>query len=267
MNNINENRTDKRTPGGEKSKAELKWFVLFLAVIFFLPITILAVVELFTSADAFAIGITGFMQSVIVYGGLGLVAVIIALVLFILLIQPGHNVPAKGWQNRRHFCFASSSLSSLSRPLVLDIPYLKRPEAAYLERLEFEYSRGIGDYGSDDYYLRGVDMTGERHSFEISEKRYEGRGRALWGGNDYNLFAKVTYLPHTSTLIVARIYDQNSTRQGQNCTHHPLNSRMIGKVFQSRSMTRFNTLPVSPLRLSLTMGGVISEEDAGVSLS
>ena len=88
MNNINENRTDKRTPGGEKSKAELKWFVLFLAVILFLPITILAVVEWFTSADAFAIGITGFMQSVIVYGGLGLVAVIIALVLFILLIQP-----------------------------------------------------------------------------------------------------------------------------------------------------------------------------------
>ena len=45
-------------------------------------------VEWFTSADAFAIGITGFMQAVIVYGGLGLVAVIIALVLFILLIQP-----------------------------------------------------------------------------------------------------------------------------------------------------------------------------------
>ena len=101
MNNINENRTDKRTPGGEKNKAELKWFILFLAVIFFLPITILAVVEWFTSADAFAIGITGFMQSVIVYGGLGLVAVIIALVLFILLIQPD-TTSCKRWQNRRH---------------------------------------------------------------------------------------------------------------------------------------------------------------------
>ena len=88
MNNINENRTDERTPGGEKNKAELKWFILFLAVIFFLPITILAVMEWFTSADAFAIGITGFMQAVIVHGGLGLVAVIIALVLFVLLIRP-----------------------------------------------------------------------------------------------------------------------------------------------------------------------------------
>lgn len=62
MNNINENRTDERTPGGEKNKAELKWFILFLAVIFFLPITILAVMEWFTSADAFAIG-TRFMAS------------------------------------------------------------------------------------------------------------------------------------------------------------------------------------------------------------
>lgn len=64
MNNINENRTDERTPGGEKNKAELKWFILFLAVIFFLPITILAVMEWFTSADAFAIGITGFRAAV-----------------------------------------------------------------------------------------------------------------------------------------------------------------------------------------------------------
>ena len=172
MNNINENRTDKRAPGGEKSKAELKWFILFLAVIFFLPITIFAVVEWFTSADAFAIGITGFMQAVIVYGGLGLVAVIIALVLFILLIQPDTTFLQKiGRTAGILLCLAAAFF--LVRPLVLDIPYLKRPEAAYLERLEFEYSRGIGDYGSDDYYLRGVDMTGERHSFEISEKRYE----------------------------------------------------------------------------------------------
>lgn len=102
MNNINENRTDERTPGGEKNKAELKWFILFLAVIFFLPITILAVMEWFTSADAFAIGITGFMQAVIVHGGLGLVAVIIALVLFVLLIRPDATFLQKVWQNRRH---------------------------------------------------------------------------------------------------------------------------------------------------------------------
>ena len=62
--------------------------ILFLAVIFFLRLPSSRWWNGFTSADAFAIGITGFMQAVIDYGGLGLVAVIIALVLFILLIQP-----------------------------------------------------------------------------------------------------------------------------------------------------------------------------------
>ena len=151
MNNINENRTDKRAPGGEKSKAELKWFILFLAVICFLPITIFAVVEWFTSADAFAIGITGFMQAVIVYGGLGLVAVIIALVLFILLIKPDATFLQKvGRTGGILLCLAVSFF--LVRRLVWDCHYRKRPEAAYRERLEIECSRGIGDCGSDDYY-------------------------------------------------------------------------------------------------------------------
>ena len=121
MNNINENRTDKRAPGGEKSKPELKWFILFLAVIFFLPITTLAVVEWFTSADAFAIGITGFMQAVIVYGGLGLVAVIIALVLFILLIQPDATFLQKvGRTAGILLCLVVAFF--LVRPLVLTSP-------------------------------------------------------------------------------------------------------------------------------------------------
>ena len=109
------------------------------------------------------------------------------------------NVPAKGRQNRRH--------SAMRRRRFLPCPAARfghslsqAPGSRYLERLEFEYSRGIGDYGSDDYYLRGVDMTGERHSFDISEKSFED-GRGLWSENDYNLFAKVTYLPHTSTLM------------------------------------------------------------------
>ena len=143
MNNINENRTDKRTPGGAKNKAELKWFILFLAVIFFLPITILAVVEWFTSADAFAIGITGFMQAVIVHGGLGLVAVIIALVLFILLIRPDATFLQKvGRTAGILLCVAAAFF--LVRPLVLDIPYLKRPEAAIWSGWNLNIREGSG---------------------------------------------------------------------------------------------------------------------------
>ena len=277
-------------------KAELKWFILFLAVIFFLPITILAVVEWFTSADAFAIGITGFMQAVIVYGGLGLVAVIIALVLFILLIQPDATFLQKvgrtagillclaviialvlfilliqpdatflqkvGRTAGILLCVAAAFF--LVRPLVLDIPYLKRPEAAYLERLEFEYSRGIGDYGSDDYYLRGVDMTGERHSFEISEKRYE-EGRALWGGNDYNLFAKVTYLPHTSTLMSLEFMTELDASGAE---LYPPSPELPNdwESFSIQINDTVYTLPV-PLAAFLDDGWVISEEDAGLSLA
>ena len=273
MNNINENRTDERTPGGEKNKAELKWFILFLAVIFFLPITILAVMEWFTSADAFAIGITGFMQAVIVHGGLGLVAVIIALVLFVLLIRPDATFLQKvGRTAGILLCVAAAFF--LVRPLVLDIPYLKRPEAAYLERLEFEYSRGIGDYGSDDYYLRGVDMTGERHSgvdmtgerhsFEISEKRYE-EGRALWGGNDYNLFAKVTYLPHTSTLMSLEFMTELDASGAE---LYPPSPELPNdwESFSIQINDTVYTLPV-PLAAFLDDGWVISEEDAGLSLA
>ena len=48
--------------------------------------------------------------------------------------------------------------------------------------------------------------------FDISEKSFED-GRGLWSENDYNLFAKVTYLPHTSTLMTLEIYDR--TRHGR----------------------------------------------------
>ena len=210
----------KEHPAAKKSKAELKWFILFLAVIFFLPITILAVVEWFTSADAFAIGITGFMQAVIVYGGLGLVAVIIALVLFILLIQPDATFPAKRLAEPQAFCFASPPLSSLSGRSFWTSPTSSARKQPIWSGWNLNIREGSGDYGSDDYYLRGVDMTGERHSFEISEKRYE-EGRALWGGNDFALFAK-SYLPAAHLhLDNARIYDRIRRAGGRIVPHIP----------------------------------------------
>lgn len=190
-------------------------------------------------------------------------AVIIALVLFVLLIRPDATFLQKvGRTAGILLCVAAAFF--LVRPLVLDIPYLKRPEAAYLERLEFEYSRGIGDYGSDDYYLRGVDMTGERHSFEISEKRYE-EGRALWGGNDYNLFAKVTYLPHTSTLMSLEFMTELDASGAE---LYPPSPELPNdwESFSIQINDTVYTLPV-PLAAFLDDGWVISEEDAGLSLA
>ena len=193
------NRTDKSSPGNKKNKAEIKLFVLSLVVILFLPITIFMVLDWFVHSDTLTIGVTGFIQTAIVNGCLGLLATIIAVVFVIKLIQPDTSFKQKvGRTAVILLCVAAAFF--LVRPLVLDIPYLKHPEVAYLERLELDYERGIGDYGSDSYYLRGIDMTGERHSFTVSKKRYE-EGRGLWSENDFDLFAKVTYLPHTSTLM------------------------------------------------------------------
>ena len=84
------------------------------------------------------------------------------------------------------------------------------------------------------------------------KRRYE-EGRALWGGNDFALFAKVTYLPHTSTLITLEFMTELDAPEAELYPTSPELS-MIGKVFPSRSMTRCIRCRF-PLRIFLTTGG------------
>ncbi len=260
---MDDDRINQEKHNCKSEKKGIKLFVLSLVILIFLPITAFAVLDWFASSDALAIGITGYIQTVIVNGVLGLLTVIIALVSMVKLAQP--NKSFKQIIGRTVVIIVCVGAAFfLVRPLILDIPYLEHPEAAYLERLEFEYSRGIGDYGSDDYYLRGVDMTGERHSFEISEKRYE-EGRALWGGNDYNLFAKVTYLPHTSTLMSLEFMTELDASGAE---LYPPSPELPNdwESFSIQINDTVYTLPV-PLAAFLDDGWVISEEDAGLSLA
>ena len=260
---MEDNRTDKRQPGNKTSKIELILFVLFLAIVIFLPAAFFGALDWLTSADAFAIGITGFIQTAIVRGGLGLLAVVIAVVFAIKRMQPDTSLKQK-FRRIAVILLCAAVAFFLVRPLVLDVPYLKQPEVAYLERLELDYARGIGDYGSDDYYLRGVDMTGERHSFNISEKWFE-EGRALWRENDYRLFAKVTYLPHTSTLMTLELITEFDTAAEELYPPSP----ELPNDWESFSLQINDvvyTLPV-PLAAFLDDGWMISEEDAVLSLS
>lgn len=257
------NRTDKSSPGNKKNKAEIKLFVLSLVVILFLPITIFMVLDWFVHSDTLTIGVTGFIQTAIVNGCLGLLATIIAVVFVIKLIQPDTSFKQKvGRTAAILLCVAAAFF--LVRPLVLDIPYLKHPEAAYLERLELDYERGIGDYGSDSYYLRGIDMTGERHSFTVSKKRYE-EGRGLWSENDFDLFAKVTYLPHTSTLMTLEFMTE---LDAAGLELYPPSPELPNdwESFSIQINDTVYTLPV-PLAAFLDDGWEISEEDAGLSLA
>ena len=257
------NRTDKSSPGNKKNKAEIKLFVLSLVVILFLPITIFMVLDWFVHSDTLTIGVTGFIQTAIVNGCLGLLATIIAVVFVIKLIQPDTSFKQKvGRTAVILLCVAAAFF--LVRPLVLDIPYLKHPEVAYLERLELDYERGIGDYGSDSYYLRGIDMTGERHSFTVSKKRYE-EGRGLWSENDFDLFAKVTYLPHTSTLMTLEFMTE---LDAAGLELYPPSPELpnVWESFSIQINDTVYTLPV-PLAAFLDDGWEISEEDAGLSLA
>ena len=254
---------DKSSLGNKKSKAEIRLFVLSLVVILFLPITIFMVLDWFVHSDTLTIGITGFIQTAIVNGCLGLVATIIAVVFIIKLIQPDTSFKQKVGRGAAIILCAVAAFF-LVRPLVLDIPYLKRPEVAYLERLEFDYERGIGDYGSDSYYLRGVDMTGERHSFSISEKRFED-GRGLWSENDFDLFAKVTYLPHTSTLMTLEFMAELDAAGAE--LYPPSPELPNGwESFSIQINDTVYTLPV-PLAVFLDDGWVISEEDVDIYLA
>ena len=260
---MEDNKVDKSSLGNKKSKAEIRLFVLSLVVILFLPITIFMVLDWFVHSDTLTIGITGFIQTAIVNGCLGLVATIIAVVFVIKLIQPDTSFKQKVGRGAAIILCAVAAFF-LVRPLVLDIPYLKRPEAAYLERLEFDYERGIGDYGSDSYYLRGVDMTGERHSFSISEKRFED-GRGLWSENDFDLFAKVTYLPHTSTLMTLEFMAELDAAGAE--LYPPSPELPNGwESFSIQINDTVYTLPV-PLAVFLDDGWGISEEDVDIYLA
>ena len=221
------------------------------------------VFDWFVHSDTLTIGITGFIQTAIVNGCLGLLATIIAVVFVTKLIQSDASFKQKV-ERAAVIILCVIAAFFLVRPLVLDIPYLKHPEADYLERLEFDYEMGIGDYGSDSYYLRGVDMTGERLSFNISEKRYE-EGYALWSENDFNLFAKVTYLPHTSTLMTLEFMTELDAAGAELYPPSPELSN-DWKNFSIQINDTVYTLPV-PLAAFLNDGWVISEEDAGLSLA
>ena len=183
-----------------KPKGKGSWLAVFiLATIIFLPITFFWVLDWVISSDIFSIGITGFIRAAIVNGTLGLLALIAAIMSAVRLVRPDTSLKQKLIRVVVIIiCLIVSPL--LLRPLFLDIPYINSPQTAYLDRLEFDDEMGIGDSPAN-YYLRGVDVDGERHSFEISEKRWEEGREMLWSTEDYELFAKVSYLPHTSTLM------------------------------------------------------------------
>ena len=251
---------EKNNNKSEKMKVAL--FVLAPAIILFLSITVFVVLNRIVNSDAGTTGVAGFIQTAIINGCFGLLAMAIALVSIVKLAKPN-----KSFQQiiGRTVIIVACVVAAffLVRPLILDIPYLKCPETVYLNRLEFDHEMGIGD-ASDAYYLRGVDMAGEHHSFGIGEKRFE-EGRTLWSENDYSLFAKATYLPHTSAVMALEFSTEFNAAVAE---LYPPSPKLPNdwESFSIQINDTVYTLPV-PLSAFLDDGWEISEEDAGLYLA
>lgn len=249
----------------DNNKAEKRWakiFILLLIVLIFAPIILFSVLDWFVNSDSFSIGITGFIQTVVVRGCLGLLAVIIAFISVIKLIRPDTSFKQKfGRAVIIVLCLVSTFF--FVRPLILDIPYLKCPETAYLDRLEFDDEMGVGD-NPTRYYLRGVDITGERHSFHVSRKKLT-EGRELWTENKYHLYAKVFYLPHTSALMTLEFITELDASAAE--LYPP--SADLPKNWESFSVQINNTVYTLPVPLAdfLDAGWKIAEEDDGLYLA
>ena len=84
------------------------------------------------------------------------------------------------------------------------------------------------------YYLRGRDAEGKKHSFEITEDRYD-EGIQLRGEKD--IIAKAVYLPHTSVLVTLEYLEDLDGFRSGNVPAPILNCQTTGTVLLSRSMT------------------------------
>ena len=147
-------------------------------------------------SEARSMGMMGFVQA-IVYRLLGIMTAIVVVIGIKKTVQNKSSaVKRLAMAAGIVLCIAVSVL--LVRPLVLDIPYLSHPETMYLNNLEFEADTNY-EYGQF-YKLYGIDADGKGHTFHTSEKRME-EGQALVQTNDRPVYAKVTYLPHTKTLM------------------------------------------------------------------
>ena len=147
-------------------------------------------------SDARSMGMMGFVQAII-YRLLGIMTAIVVVIGIKKTVQNKSSaVKRMAMAAGIVLCIAVSVLCM--RTIVQDIPYLSHPETMYLSDLEFEADTNY-EYGQF-YKLYGIDADGKGHTFHTSQKRME-EGQELVRASSQPVYAKVTYLPHTKTLM------------------------------------------------------------------
>ena len=187
----------------EKSDRKIKVkFLIFIGVIIFAPIIAMMIIDLFINNDNLAIGISSYIQNALIYGLLGTFCIIVALNILFKLAKERKNI-----KKTILGIIAISILALISffliRPIILDAFYLHDPSTVYLYRLSFDDEWGTGD-SPTSYYLQGHDMDNDYHSFKISKDLYD-KGKEML--KDGDLYAKVTYLPNTQSVIDLQLLD------------------------------------------------------------
>ena len=169
---------------------------LLIFIICGIPSILTIVFLWFMRNDALSMGITGFVQEII-YRLLGIMTAIVVVIGIKKTVQNKSSaVKRMAMAAGIVLCIAVSVLCM--RTIVLDIPYLSHPETMYLSDLEFEDDTNY-EY-SNFYYVRGMGADKHMHSFNVSEERMK-EGQELARASDRPVYARVTYLPHTETVM------------------------------------------------------------------
>ena len=168
---------------------------LLIFIICGIPILLMFALSWFLS-DARSMGMMGFVQAII-YRLLGIMTAIVVVIGIKKTVQNKSSaVKRMAMAAGIVLCIAVSVLCM--RTIVLDIPYLSHPETMYLSDLEFEDDTNY-EY-SNFYYVRGIGADKHMHSFNVSEERMK-EGQELARASDRPVYARVTYLPHTETVM------------------------------------------------------------------
>ena len=191
---------------------------LLIFIICGIPTLLMLALYWFLS-DARSMGMMGFVQAII-YRLLGIMTAIVVVIGIKKTVQNKSSVVKRIAMAAGIVFFIVISILCI-RTIVLDIPYLSHPKTMYLSDLEFEDDTNY-EYAIF-YKLYGIDADGKGHTFHTSEKRME-EGQELVRASSQPVYARITYLPHTKTLMTLEYVtepDASVAGSSQSSSDHP----------------------------------------------
>ena len=196
---------DRKKPYERKANSAVGLLIFIICGILVLPLFALS----WLLSDARSMGMMGFVQAIIYRLLVIMTAIVVVIGIKKTVQNKSSAVKRMAMAAGIVLCIAVSVLCM--RTIVLDIPYLSHPETMYLSDLEFEADTNY-EY-SNFYYVRGMGADKHMHSFNVSEERME-EGQALVQASNRSVYAEITYLPHTETVMTL----EYTTKPGASAT-------------------------------------------------